>query len=84
MESNNNEQRKDLSEYLESLKNLRDWYSVMKTQLNKGRVEGREEGRKEGQIAERLKIARGMKEKGIPTELIVSITGLSPEEIETL
>lgn len=36
--------RKELSEYWESLKNFRDWYSVMTTQLKKGREEGRKEG----------------------------------------
>ena len=40
--------RKELSEYWESLKNFRDWYSVMKTQLKKGREEGRKEGLEEG------------------------------------
>ena len=34
--------------YEESLKDFRDMYSVMKTQLEKGRKEGRIEGRKEG------------------------------------
>ena len=31
---------KELGEYWESLKNFRDWYSVMSTQLKKGREEG--------------------------------------------
>lgn len=30
---------KELGEYWESLKNFRDWYSVMSTQLKKGREE---------------------------------------------
>ena len=35
---------KELGEYWESLKNFRDWYSVMSTQLKKGREEGLKEG----------------------------------------
>ena len=54
--------RQERLEYEESLKNYRDWYSVMKTAEKKGwekgreegrkagREEGREEGRKEGQL----------------------------------
>jgi len=34
--------------YEESLKDYRDMYSVMKTQLEKGLAQGREEGREEG------------------------------------
>ena len=57
--------RKELIEYEDSLKNYRDWYSVMSTAeqkgVAKGRAEGIEEGRAEG-IEEGL--AKGI-EKGI-------------------
>ena len=39
---------KELGEYWESLKNFRDWYSVMSTQLKKGREEGLKEGLEQG------------------------------------
>ncbi len=68
--------RKELGEYWESLKNFRDWYSVMKTQLNKGREEGREE--------ERIKNVRKLKELGVSSDIIAQATGLSEEEIKTL
>ena len=39
---------KELGEYWDSLKNFRDWYSVMSTQLKKGREEGLKEGLEKG------------------------------------
>ena len=39
---------KELGEYWESLKNFRNWYSVMSTQLKKGREEGLKEGLEKG------------------------------------
>ena len=39
---------KELGEYWESLKNFRDWYSVMSTQMSTQLKKGREEGLKEG------------------------------------
>ena len=68
--------RKELGEYWESLKNFRDWYSVMKTQLNKGREEGREE--------ERIKNVRKLKALGVSSDIIAQATRLSEEEIKTL
>ena len=72
--------RKKLVEYEDSLKAFRDWYSVMKTTLNKGREEGRVEGRAEEKIA----IARQMKANSLSTEVITKCTGLSQEEINGL
>ena len=83
-------------EYEESLKNYRDWYSVMKTAQEKGhqkgleegreegRKEGREEGRKEGANEKALDIARQMKQSGIATEMIVRYTGISEEQVTGL
>ena len=47
----------------------------------KGRKEGLAEGEAKGRNAERLAMAKKMLEAGIPCELIMSITGLSEEEI---
>ena len=68
--------RRELVEYEDSLKAFRDWYSVIKTTLNKGRAEGRAE--------EKAAIARQMKANNLPTEVIAKYTGLSPEEISKL
>ena len=72
--------RKELGEYWESLKNFRDWYSVMKTQLDKGREEGREEGRREAQLMN----ARKMKEDGMSIGLIAKYSGLFEYELKEL
>lgn len=72
--------RKELGEYWESLKNFRDWYSVMKTQLDKGREEGREEGRREAQLMN----ARKMKEDGMSIEMIAKYSSLSENELKEL
>lgn len=92
--------RKELIEYEDSLKNFRDWYSVVQTAENKGilrgRAEGLEEGRAEGleiglekgrekgREEEKLQIARNMKKRGISLEDIMQFTGLSLKEVEGL
>ena len=48
--------------------------------LEQGRTEGEAVGRKEM----RLELARAMKDKGLETEAIAEITGLTAEEIEIL
>ena len=56
--------------------------------LAKGRAEGlakgREEGLAKGRAEERIEIARNMKAKGLPVDLIAECSGLSPEEISQL
>lgn len=47
----------------------------------KGRAEGEARGRAEGETITKLAMAKGMLEKGIDLNTIVSITGLSVEEI---
>ena len=64
--------RTEMSEYWDSLKNFRDWYSVISTAENKGREE------------ERIKTARNLKQLGVAIEVISQATGLSKEEIEKL
>ncbi|NDV59034.1 Rpn family recombination-promoting nuclease/putative transposase [Bacteroides sp. 519] len=92
--------RKELVEYEDSLKNYRDWYSVMETSEKKGLAKGLEKGREEG-LAEGLakgiekglaegiekgilEVARRMKFNSIPLHTIQDLTGLSLEEIEKL
>lgn len=62
--------------YYQEMEAIRYQKSVIET----GRVEGRAEGR----IEEQLKIARTMKTNGLPVDLIVLSTGLTPEEVEAL
>ena len=74
--------------YDENLRKYRDTIAVMEGQylegmekgMEKGRAEGRTEGRAEGVLA----TARKMKTKGFSLEDIADVTGLSPEEINTL
>ena len=83
---------KELGEYWESLKNFRDWYSVMSTQLKKGREEGLkeglekglEQGRKEECFKNAKKNAKKMKQAGIAFDVIAQVTGLSIGEIASL
>ena len=84
--------RKELIEYEDSLKNFRDWFSVVQTAENRGkaegkaegRAEGKAEGRAEGKAEEQIEIARILKKKNIPTEIIAESTKLSPDEIAKL
>ena len=75
---------KELGEYWGSLKNFRDWYSVMSTQLKKGREEGLKEGLEQGRKEECFKNAKKMKQAGIAFDVIAQVTGLSIGEIASL
>ena len=83
---------KELGEYWESLKNFRDWYSVMSTQLKKGHEEGLKEGiekglkegLEQGRKEECFKNAKKMKQAGIASDVIAQVTGLSIGEIASL
>ena len=72
--------RKELYAYEESLKNFRDWHSVISTAEKKAEKRGREEGREE----ERIKNAQNLKRLGVALEVIAQATGLSEEEIGKL
>ena len=65
-----------------------DWNSSMDYSKREGIKEGKKEGIKEGvtegRKKERIENAKKMKEKNIPIETIVEITGLTKEEIEKL
>lgn len=78
------------------MKNFRDWYSVMSTQLKKGREEGLKEGiekglkeglkegLEQGRKEECFKNAKKMKQAGIAFDVIAQVTGLSIGEIASL
>ena len=74
----------ELMEYEDSLKALRDWYSVLSTAENKGFAQGKEEGRKEGEKNKALAIARQMLADGMPAESVARYTNLTVEEIRQL
>ena len=52
--------------------------------LEQGRTEGEAVGIAKGEAAATVKLARAMKAKGLETEAIAEITGLTAEEIEIL
>ena len=52
--------------------------------LEQGLERGLEQGRTEGEAAATVKLARAMKDKGLETEAIAEITGLSAGEIEMM
>ena len=78
--------------YEESLKDFRDMYSVMKTQLEKGREEGRIEGREEGRIEGReegiaiatLANAKALIEQGVQRDIVQKALGLTDNQIKEL
>ena len=79
----------DRMNYEERLKDYRDMYSVMKTQLEKGRAEGRAEGCAEGMAKERVErekerianITR-MRIKGYDDALIAELLSLAPDYVK--
>lgn len=82
----------EMKAYDESLKVLRDNYSIIETAKEEGREEGRKEGRKEGREEGRekgrlerdIEIAKEMKKEGLPIAQISRFSGLSEQEIEKL
>lgn len=50
----------------------------------KGLEEGREEGREEGARKKAMEIARKMKEQGLPDEVIISMTGLTEQDLSSI
>lgn len=76
--------KKELVEYEDSLKNYRDWYSVMSTAEQKGIVKGKAEGLAEGEKKKQQEIAQNLKSLGITQDVIIKSTSLTPEEIENL
>ena len=78
--------------YDEALRKYRDTLCVLEGAEQRGLKRGREEGlakglakgRAEGLAEGRIETARNMKAKGLPVDLIVECSGLSPEEIAKL
>lgn len=66
--------------YAESVKNYWDYYSTMKTAMEKGEKKGRAEGRDE----RTYEIAVNLKRLGMSVDDIVNATGLTPEIINKL
>jgi predicted transposase/invertase (TIGR01784 family) len=62
------------------VKNYWDYYSTMKTAVDKAKTEGRAEGR----LEERIANARSLKENGVPLDLIARSLGLTATEIAAL
>lgn len=79
-----------LDEY--TLKTCRDWYSVLKTQYEKGRAAARaeiyaenfEKGFAEGKMREKFRIVNNLLNMGVPLTDISEVLGLSEEEIREL
>ena len=67
-------------EYEVSVKNFWDYYSTVKSAMNKGRAEGRAEG----ELNKAVETARSMKADNMPAELIAKYTGLTVEDIKQL
>ena len=67
-------------QYDYDIKKARDY----KEEMRAARDEGLQKGIAEGRAEERLSIARSMKEKGLDTATILSITGISEAELATL
>lgn len=80
--------RKELIEYEDSLKNYRDWYSVVSTAEQKGRKEGIQEGIEkgiqEGEKKKQYEIARNLKSLGIAPDIIAKTTEMTLKEIAEL
>lgn len=66
----------------------RDYYNIIETARDDGRkageARGREEGIIEGKLEEQKRIAEALKRQGIDIDIILSVTGLSPEQVEML
>ncbi len=69
-------------QYEESLKFYRDLKNSLETAREEGGEEGIEEGLKEGEKKKQLEIARGMKNDGLPIDVIMKYTGLGKDEID--
>ena len=76
--------REEQMSYEASLKDKWDYENVLNTALREEREKSYKEGEQQGEQKGMLKIARKMKSKGYPAEVIKEVTDLSAEEIERL
>ena len=74
----------DLKTYEDSVNAYRDIVNAIKTAEKKKYAEGKAEGRAEGRAEERAEIVQKMLAKGMNTEDVAELTGLSTEEIRKL
>ncbi|MBO5348604.1 MAG: hypothetical protein J6A89_02115, partial [Clostridia bacterium] len=65
-------------------KAIRDEMAAMSKARKEGKAEGKEEGREEGKEEQKNIIAKKMLAKKMDINLIMEITGLTKEEIESL
>ena len=70
---------------------IRNKYMTYEFDLHESREEGRKEGRKEGiteaeakALEEKKTIAKGLRDDGVPLEIISKRTGFTVEEIKAL
>ena len=75
---------KDMNAYEQSLKIQRDNYSVRQAAVKEGLAEGLAEGKIEGRVEKAVEIALEMKQENLSLDLIMKLTKLSKEEIESL
>ena len=79
---------KEYSDYEESLRNLWDITNAMNDAeekgFGKGKKEGIVQGRAEGAKKQAFDIARKMKHRGDDIDYIITITGLTNEEVEKI
>ncbi len=77
---------KDLKDYEDAIMRRHDWEGALSLAEKRGKSAGIEEGKKvgieEGQLQEKLKIARAMKDMGLPIATIAEATGLDTATLE--
>jgi predicted transposase/invertase (TIGR01784 family) len=66
--------------YLRHLENIRDVNCSMDTYFAKGKIEGEALGEARGEAKAKLELAKKMKAKGISSEVIFEMTGLSEKD----
>ena len=80
--------QEEQQEYIQTMKTERDIRNYISYAHKKGKEEGRAEGvaegRAEGRAEESALIAKNLREKGVPVEIISSSTGLTEEQVMAL
>lgn len=76
--------KNEREQYEESLKIYRDWKSITDTAFDEGKVEGIIEGRMEGKMEGKIEVALAAIQSGLSNEMIITLTGLSSQEINKL
>jgi predicted transposase/invertase (TIGR01784 family) len=80
--------KKEFDNYQASLKRYRDNYAIEKHKLDEaeaiGVAKGIEQGIEKGEHVKALQIAKSMKLKGYDINLIIDLTGLSKNDIDSI